>query len=72
MEWGDKGDRVIIEVVDMRKEAKEITFYKLFLWNPKFLTMVVDNLILMGVTINSEGTGRGVEEIGEEDSYRYL
>jgi len=34
--------------------------------------MVIDNLVLMGMSVNGEGAGRGVEEIGEEIGYRYL
>ena len=69
---GDKRNGVVMEIVDARKEAKEVTFYKFFLWDPKFLTVVIDNGVLMGVAVNGEGAGRGVEKVGEEVSYRYL
>jgi len=71
-ERGDKGDGVVVKIINARKEAKEVTFYKFFLWDPEFLTTVVDNGVLMGVTVNGEGAGRSVEEIGEKVSYRYL
>jgi len=60
---GDKGDRVVVKVVDTRKKAKEVMCYKFFLWYPEFLTMVIDNGILMGVTVDGEGAGRSVEKI---------
>jgi len=34
--------------------------------------MVIDDLVLMGMSVNSEGAGGGMEEIGEEIGYRYL
>jgi len=71
-ERGDKRDGVIVKIVDARKEAKEITCYEFFLWDPEFLTAVVDNSVLMGMAVNGEGAGRGMEEIGEKVGYRYL
>jgi len=65
-EWGDERDGVVIKVDDVRKGAEEISFDKLFLRYPKFLTMIIDNGVLMGVTVDGEGTGGGVEEVGEE------
>jgi len=70
MEWGDKGDGVVVEVDDMRKGAKEILFDELLLRYPKFLTAVVDDGVLIGVLVDGVGTGRGVEEVGEEVFYR--
>jgi len=71
-ERGDKGDGVVVKVVNTRKEAKEVMCYKFFLWYPEFLTMVVDNGVLMGMVVDSKGAGRSVEEIGEKVGYRYL
>jgi len=72
LERGDKRDRVVVKVVDTRKETKEVTCYKFFLWDPEFFTAVVDNSVLMGVSVDSKGTGGGVEEVGEKVGYRYL
>jgi len=72
MEWSDKGDGVSFKVRDMWERAEEILFNEFFLWDPKFLTAVIDNSVLMGVSVDSEGTGRGVEKVGEEVCYRYL
>jgi len=60
-ERGDKGDRVVMKIVNARKKAKEITCYKFLLWDPEFLTAVVDNGVLMGVTVDGEGAGGSVE-----------
>jgi len=54
----------------MWEKAKEVSFYVLFLWDPILLSAVVDNSVLVWVTINSKSTGRGIEEMGEEVSYR--
>ena len=40
--------------------------YKFFSWDPKLLTSVVNDLILVRVTIDGKGAGGGSEEIGEE------
>ena len=69
-EGGDKGDQIGVEVGDAWKESEEVMFNKFFLRDPEFLTTVVDDGVLMGVVVNGEGTGGGVEEIGEEVSYR--
>jgi len=69
---GNKGDGVVIEVNDMGDKAKEIPFYKLFRWYPELLSTVIDDLVLVWVSVDSKGTGGGVEEIGEKVGYRYL
>ena len=37
---------------------------------PSSISAVVDNGVLVWVTINSKSTGRGIGEMGEEVSYR--
>ena len=69
---GDKRNGVVIEIVDAREEVKEVTFYKFFLWDPKFLTTVIDDGVLVGVMVNGKGASRGMEKVGEEIGYRYL
>jgi len=71
-ERGDKRDRVVMKIVDARKETKEVTCYKFFLWDPEFLTAVVDNSVLMGMAVDGEGAGRSVEKIWEKVGYGYL
>ena len=68
----DKGDRVVIEIGDAREETEEIPFNKFLGENPKLLTMVVNDLILVRVSVNGKGTGGGMEEIRKEISDRYL
>ena len=63
---GDKRDGVVVKVVDTGKKSKEVTFYKFFRRDPEFLTTVVDNLILMRVTVNGISAGGGGKEVGEE------
>ena len=72
LERGDERDGVVMEVVDARKEAKEVSCYKLFLWNPEFLAAVVDNSVLMGMAVDGKGAGGSVEEVGKKVNYRYL
>ena len=71
-ERGDKRDGVVMKIVDTREETKEVTCYEFFLRDPELLTTVVDNGVLMGVTVDGEGASGSVEEIGEEVFYRYL
>jgi len=62
-EWGNERDGVVVEVNDARKRAEEILFDELFLRYPKFLSAVVDNGVLMGVTVDGKGAGGGMEKI---------
>ena len=66
---GDKGNWVSFKIGDVWEKAEEVPFYILFLWNPVFFSTVVDNGVLVWVTVNSKSTGRGIEEMGEEVSY---
>ena len=68
--WGNKRDRVSLKVGDTGDEAEEVTFNKFFLRDPELFSTIVDDCVLMGVLINGEGIGRGVEEVGEEVFYR--
>jgi len=72
VEWGNKRDRVSLKVGDVGDEAEEVTFDKFLLWDPELFSAIVDDCVLMRVSVNSEGTGRGMEEVGEEVFYRYL
>jgi len=66
LERGDKRDGVVVKIVDARKETKEVTCYEFFLWDPEFLTMVVDNGVLMGMAVDGVGASRGSKEVREE------
>jgi len=67
-ERGDKGNRVVIEIGNTRKKTEEVALNKFFRWNPEFLTVVVNDLILVRVAVDGEGASRGSEEVGEEVS----
>jgi len=71
-EWGNKGNWMIIKISDVRKGAEEVPFDELLLRYPKFLAVVIDDSVLVGVSVDSIGTGRGMEEVQKEVSYRYL
>jgi len=47
-------------------------FDEFLLWDPELFSTIVDDCVLMGVLVNGEGTGGGVEEVGEEVFYRYF
>jgi len=69
-ERGNERDRISLKIGNMGEKTKEVSFYVLFLWNPILFSAVVDNSVLVWVTISSEGTSWGVEEMGEEIDYR--
>jgi len=66
LERGNKRNGVVMEIVDAREEPKEVMFYKFFLWDPEFLTAVIDNGVLMGMAVDGIGASGGSEEVGEE------
>jgi len=70
--WGNKGDWVSLKVGDVGDEAEEVTFDEFLLWDPELFSTIIDDCILMGVSVNSEGTGGGMEKVGEEIFYRYF
>ena len=51
---------------------KEVTLNEFFSGNPELFTLIVDNLILMGVAVDGVGAGGSMEEIGKKVRYRYL
>jgi len=65
-ERGDKRDGVVVKIVDAREEMKEVMCYEFLLWDPEFLTAVVDNGVLMGMAVDGVGASRGSEEVREE------
>jgi len=70
VKWGNKRNWVSLKVGDVGDEAEEVTFDEFLLWDPELFSAVVDDCVLMGVSVNSKGTGGGVEEVGEEIGYR--
>ena len=65
-EWGNKGKGMGVEIGDAGEVAEEVPINKLLLRDPKFLSAVVDDCVLVGVTISDKGTSGGGEEIGED------
>ena len=65
-EGSDKGKGMGVEVKDVGDVAKEVAVDELLLGDPKFLTAVVDDGVLMWVAVDGEGTDWGGEEIGED------
>ena len=51
---------------------KKVALDKFLLGNPELFSAVVNNRVLMRVTVNNISTGGGMEEVGEEVSYRHL
>jgi len=56
---GNKRDWVSLKVGDMGDEAEEVMFDEFLLWDPELLSAIVDDCVLMGVSVNGEGTGGG-------------
>ena len=71
-EGGNEGNGVCFKIGDTGDKMEEITLDKFFLGDPKFLAMVINDCVLVGVLVNNKGAGRGMEKIGEEVGYRRL
>ena len=66
MEGSNEGKGMVAEVGDAGDIAQEVAVDKLLLWHPKFLTAVVDDCVLVRMTVDSKGTGGSGEEVGED------
>ena len=66
MEGSDEGKRMGVEVGDTGDVAKEVAVDEVLLGDPKFLTAVVDDGVLVRVTVGNEGIGGSGEEVGED------
>ena len=67
-EQGDERKGMGIKVGDAGDVVEEVPFDKFFLGDPKLLTAVINDGILVRVAIGDEGTDGGGEEVGEEVS----
>ena len=65
-EWSDKEERMGVEVWNTGDVAKEVPFNELFLGYPEFLTLVIDNSVLVGMSVDDEGAGGSGKKVGEE------
>ena len=64
-EGSDKVKGVGVEVGDAGDITKEVALDEFLLWDPKLLTSVVNDCVLVRVAIDGKGTGRGGEEVGK-------
>jgi len=71
-EWGNKRDWVSLKVGDTGDETEGIMFNEFFLGNPKLLSAVINNGILVGVSVDGKCTGRSGEEVRIKVDYQGL
>ena len=62
-ERGNKGNGVGFKIGDMGEKTEEVPFYILFLWDPMFFSSVVNDGVLVWVTVNSRGTSRSLKKV---------
>ena len=65
-EGSDKGKGMGIKIRDAGDIAKEVPFDELLLRDPKFLTVVVDDGVLVWVPVGNKGAGRCGKEVGKD------
>jgi hypothetical protein len=70
MEGRDKVGGVVIKGVVLGDGEEEVMLDIFFLWTPDFLTMFIDDGVLMRMVVDGGGTRQGSEEVGEEVSFR--
>jgi len=70
LERDDEGDRVVVKIDDVREGVEEVLFDELLLRYPKLFTTVIDNGVLVGVSVDGEGTSGGMEEVWKKVLYR--
>ena len=63
---GDIEGGVVLDVVGVGDETEEVPVDELFLGKPKLLVVLVDNCVLVRVTILGEDTSGFSEEVWEE------
>ena len=65
MEGSHEVERIGFEGGNLWDIAKGVPIDKFFLGNPKFLSVVVDDVVLVGVSVFDKGTGGGRKEVWE-------
>jgi hypothetical protein len=70
MEWCDEEGEMVVEGVVVGDGEEEVFVDILLLWAPDFLTVFVDDSVLVGVVGNGSGAGQGSEEVREELSFQ--
>jgi hypothetical protein len=66
----DKEGRVVIEGIVVGDGEEEVVLNIFVLWAPDFLTMFVDDGVLVRVVGDSSGARQGGKEVGEELGFR--
>jgi len=67
-EGSNKVKGVCLKIWESRDISEEVSFYKFLLRDPKFLSMVVNDRVLMRVAVFHISAGGGGEEIWEKVS----
>ena len=65
-EWSDEGKGMGVKVGDAGNVVEEVSVNELLLWDPKFLTAVVDNGVLVRVAVDGKGAGGGGEKVWKD------
>ena len=65
-EWGGKEKGVVVEVLVAGDKAKEVRADEIMLGDPDLLTILVEDVELVGVLVFDVSTGGGFKEMGEE------
>jgi len=60
---GNEGNGVRFKVGNAWEKTKEVSFYVFFLWDPILLSLVVDNGVLVWVSVNGKGASRSLEKV---------
>jgi len=60
---GNKGNGVSLKVRNAWEKTKEVSFYVFFLRDPILLSSVVDNGVLVWMTVNSKGESQSLEKV---------
>jgi len=62
-ERGNEGSGVGLKIRDTGEKTEEVPFYVLFLWDPMFFSTVVNDGVLVWMTVNGKGASRGLEKV---------
>ena len=63
VERGNKGSGVGFKIGDTGEKMEEVPFYVLFLWDPMFFSTVVNDGVLVWMTVDGKGASRSLEKV---------
>ena len=66
LEWGDVCGGVVGNITMERDEAEEVLVYVFFLGVPKLLVVLVNDCVLVRMTVGCSGADGGGKELGEK------